>query len=332
MQPRDPGDVGDRRLRRARQQRRHGRARLARAARRGAASTTAALGAACPKILLAGRFVDIRSAAPTHEPGPRRPRASSACGSAGCAVAGPRRVATGAARRWVLGPGAGARRRARRTWTAGEALVRVPVPDGDGPRRRRSSSASSAGEPGPVTVTVESGGERARSTSTASPAGSMCRSRARRSTSSTTSGSMLVADGYGADRGYIEPDDGQYDEPTTCSRGAAAAVLLSSRYLDDVGLLRRAPVPLLRGSRALVARARPRVAVPLRAGLGRAAPALGDERRGLAPRSSYYNERNHLLVLTPPRLDSDSCAIARALLAGHRLVRPARRRQPAAPR
>jgi GT2 family glycosyltransferase len=46
----------------------------------------------------------------------------------------------------------------------------------------------------------------------------------------------LVADCYGADRGYLEIDRGQYDEPTDVFAWCGAAVLLATSYLSDVGL------------------------------------------------------------------------------------------------
>ncbi len=50
-------------------------------------------------------------------------------------------------------------------------------------------------------------------------------------------GSILTPDGYGADRGYLDRDDGEFDEPTDVFAWCGAAVVLSSRYLADVGLL-----------------------------------------------------------------------------------------------
>ena len=50
-------------------------------------------------------------------------------------------------------------------------------------------------------------------------------------------GSVLVADGYGADRGYQEPDgDGRFDQPDEVFAWCGAAVLLSRDYLESVGL------------------------------------------------------------------------------------------------
>jgi GT2 family glycosyltransferase len=48
-------------------------------------------------------------------------------------------------------------------------------------------------------------------------------------------GSILVEGGYGADRGYLEVDAGQYDEPAEIFAWSGAAVLLRRAYLDDVG-------------------------------------------------------------------------------------------------
>jgi GT2 family glycosyltransferase len=42
--------------------------------------------------------------------------------------------------------------------------------------------------------------------------------------------------GYWRDRGWLEVDTGQYDVPTDVPAWCGGAVLLASRYLDDVGL------------------------------------------------------------------------------------------------
>jgi GT2 family glycosyltransferase len=48
-------------------------------------------------------------------------------------------------------------------------------------------------------------------------------------------GSILVTGGRGADRGFGERDEGQYDAPAEVFAWCGAAVLLSARYLADVG-------------------------------------------------------------------------------------------------
>jgi GT2 family glycosyltransferase len=48
-------------------------------------------------------------------------------------------------------------------------------------------------------------------------------------------GSVLLGDGHGADRGYLQRDDGSYREPEDVFAWCGAAVLLSRRYLEAVG-------------------------------------------------------------------------------------------------
>ncbi len=49
-------------------------------------------------------------------------------------------------------------------------------------------------------------------------------------------GSQVFDDGFGADRGYLEPDTGQYDEPADVFAWCGGSVLLRPAYLADVGL------------------------------------------------------------------------------------------------
>ena len=48
-------------------------------------------------------------------------------------------------------------------------------------------------------------------------------------------GSNLFAGGFGGDRGFLDVDDGQYDEPADVFAWCGVAVLLKRSYLDDVG-------------------------------------------------------------------------------------------------
>jgi GT2 family glycosyltransferase len=47
---------------------------------------------------------------------------------------------------------------------------------------------------------------------------------------------MLVAGGWGGDRGFLEPDAGQFDEPQDVFAWCGAGVLFRVGYLADVGL------------------------------------------------------------------------------------------------
>jgi GT2 family glycosyltransferase len=49
-------------------------------------------------------------------------------------------------------------------------------------------------------------------------------------------GSALYPRGFGGDRGFLEPDVGQYDESQNVFAWCGGAVLLRREYLDDVGL------------------------------------------------------------------------------------------------
>jgi GT2 family glycosyltransferase len=49
-------------------------------------------------------------------------------------------------------------------------------------------------------------------------------------------GGVLYEGWFGGDRGYLEPDRGQYDEPVEVFSWSGAAVLLRGAYLRDVGL------------------------------------------------------------------------------------------------
>jgi GT2 family glycosyltransferase len=52
-----------------------------------------------------------------------------------------------------------------------------------------------------------------------------------------SAGLRLVEHGFGADRGYLEPDEGQYDSPEEVFGWCGGAVLLRAAYLADVGPL-----------------------------------------------------------------------------------------------
>jgi GT2 family glycosyltransferase len=88
-------------------------------------------------------------------------------------------------------------------WSSGPALVRVP-----------------AGE----TVELRIGGEWQAVPPDGPPAAVI-----------NNAGSIVVEGGYGADRGYLEVDAGQYDEPAEIFAWSGAAVLLQRAYLEDVG-------------------------------------------------------------------------------------------------
>jgi len=109
-------------------------------------------------------------------------------------------------------------------------------------------------------------------------------------------GGVVLADGSGADRGFDEPDRGQYDQPDEVFAWCGGGVLLRPSYLADVGLfderlfLYYEDTDLSWRGRALGWRYRlePRSVVRHlhAASSGEASPVF-----------RYYNERNRLVVL-----------------------------------
>ena len=69
-----------------------------------------------------------------------------------------------------------------------------------------------------------------------SPRGTRCRSAGTRYDVINNVGSRLVLGGYGGDRGFLEPDCGQYAQPEEVFAWCGGAVLLSVRYLREVGI------------------------------------------------------------------------------------------------
>ena len=189
------------------------------------------IGAANAKILFESPFVEIRVESPTHVRGMGDRR------ELGVRLSGVRTDGRDVFRQsqlvdgfWGLEhdhDGAGTSQ-----WTSGRALLRVPVP-GDGPLPSCSLRLSAEAErdvalsSGPHWVEhrvgcepswypVPLGGEPLRVVNNV--------------------GSVLLDAGYGADRGFLEPDRGQFERAEEIFAWCGAAVLLSRRYLRSVGL------------------------------------------------------------------------------------------------
>ena len=117
-------------------------------------------------------------------------------------------------------------------WTSDQALLRVPVPD-DGPlpacRLRLDADDDRS-------VTLTSGCERVEHRVSRRPAWYPVPLGGERVRVVNNVGSVLLDGGYGADRGYLERDDGQYGRPEEVFAWCGAGVLLSRRYLESVGL------------------------------------------------------------------------------------------------
>ena len=117
-------------------------------------------------------------------------------------------------------------------WSAGRALLRVPVPhDGPVPECRVRLDADRA-----RTVVLTSGPHRVEHRVTSEPTWYPVPLGDERIRVVNNVGSVLLEAGYGADRGYLERDRGQFDRVEEVFAWCGAAVLLSRRYLEAVGL------------------------------------------------------------------------------------------------
>ena len=85
-------------------------------------------------------------------------------------------------------------------------------------------------------------------------------------------GSNLYRHGFGGDRGFLEHDVGQYEEPVEVFAWCGGAVLLRRAYLDDVGMFDEELFLYYEDTDLVMARAAARLAVPVRADIGHPAP------------------------------------------------------------
>ena len=197
-----------------------------------AIEASSSLGAANAKILFTPRFVEIGLLSPTSVRGFGDRRAL------GARLSGVRLDGRDASHRMQLvegfwGPEHGHGEAQAHQWTAAQALLRVPVPDA-GPLPGCSLRLAADEE---RTVALTSGPHRVEHRVTPEPAWYPVQLGGERLRVVNNVGSSLVGGGYGADRGYLEPDRGQYDRIEEVFAWCGAAVLLSRRYLDSVGLL-----------------------------------------------------------------------------------------------
>ena len=190
----------------------------------------ATVGAACPKILFDRSFVDVDVVSPTTERGlgDRRPL--------GVQVSGVRLDGADAWRDAQLVAGFWGVEHGRDgtsfQWTDGAARLRVPAR----PDRGLPDAALRLAAPGERTVTLTSGGRRTEVVVSPEPDWYEVALGGEPFDVVNNVGSVLLEGGHGADRGYLERDDGQYEEAEEVFAWCGAAVLLSRRYLDDVGV------------------------------------------------------------------------------------------------
>jgi GT2 family glycosyltransferase len=188
------------------------------------------LGAVCPKIVLEPRFASVQVTAPVWYPA-HDDRALSVRVE-GLRVDG-RDVFDAA----VFGDGCYGVEHGDHGpfhWLSDKNEVHVPAPAADGQRRVASVLLRTAAS---VEVTVDAGAEPVTVEVGPELAWVDVELGDRRYDIVNNVGSILVEDGSAGDRGFLEPDLGQYDEPAEVFAWCGAGVLLRSAYLEEAGLL-----------------------------------------------------------------------------------------------
>jgi GT2 family glycosyltransferase len=191
------------------------------------------LGAACPKILFAGQFAELRFAAPTVQRGRGDDR------ELGVRVSGARVDGTDVWSRTQLVAGFWGRELdegdpVAGEWSKAEATLRLPVDPSADPLPHAELRLRA---PAPTTIGITSGALTSTIDVTTDDRWHPVALGGRAIDVINNVGTELLPDGYGVDRGYLEPDDGRNDEPADVFAWCGAAVLLRREYLDDVGLL-----------------------------------------------------------------------------------------------
>lgn len=117
-------------------------------------------------------------------------------------------------------------------WTAGRAEIRVPI--GRGAELPAAIEVELSGER-TKEVELRAGGAAVAAQVGESPSWHVVPVEGARYDVINNVGSRLVLGGYGGDRGFLEPDRGQYDHGEEVFAWCGGAVLLSARYLGEVG-------------------------------------------------------------------------------------------------
>lgn len=189
------------------------------------------LGAASARMLFADRFVEVTVEAPTFSPPGPDPR------DLGVMVSGLRVDGVDRWRGAQLVDGAwGIEHRADGItfqWTSDRTTVRMPI--GDGRRLPQRVELALAAE-APKKVTARAGEDERTIEVGRDPRWHDVPVGREPVDVVNNVGSVLIDGGYGADRGFLEVDDGQYDAPAEVFAWCGGSVLLRPSYLADVGL------------------------------------------------------------------------------------------------
>jgi hypothetical protein len=189
------------------------------------------VGAACSKIVFAPLFVTLTIDAPTFRPADdARDLGVKVTGLAadGTELGDHAQFAAGCHTDRARGLGGD-----DLCWTAGHAEIRIPVEVGaDLPGAVEIELSAEAEK----VVRVAAGGAPIEVTVTTTPTWITVPIAGPTYDVINNVGSRLVSGGYGGDRGFLEPDIGQYAEREEVFAWCGGAVLLSTRYLREVGI------------------------------------------------------------------------------------------------
>ncbi len=189
-----------------------------------------ALGAACSKIVFAPSFLTLTVETPTFRPAlDGRELGVKVTGLAadGAEVWEHAQFADGCHTHQARGSGA-----EPLVWTAARAEIRIPVDVGAPPPEAVEIELSGEGE---KLVRLSAGGDVLEVTVGETPTWHQVPTGGSTYDVINNVGSRLVLGGYGGDRGFLEPDAGQYAQPEEVFAWCGGAVLLSARYLREVG-------------------------------------------------------------------------------------------------
>jgi GT2 family glycosyltransferase len=186
------------------------------------------LAGACPKILFDLPFVEIEMASPTSTFGRGDGRAL------GVLVSGARVSGEDVSPRVQFvhgfwGPEPNARPSGSSQWSRGAALLRVPAVEPD----ERCELLLSA--VGPLDIRLRSGDEQTVLHVDVHPHWYAVALGGKPVEVINSVGVAVSNDGYAADRGWLQQDQGQWDESVEVQAWSGAAVLLSAEHLRQVG-------------------------------------------------------------------------------------------------
>lgn len=192
------------------------------------------IAAACPKLVFAPRFVEVELHSDTfHAPNDHR--------ALGVRISG---VEVEGRDRWRAAqfppPGfwgieRGRGQEAQFCWTDGHGILRVPV-DPAGPAAVPGSVRIRLAADRATEVELRSGAQHRRIDVGPAPRWFDVAVEGEPFDVVQNAGSILLDGGFGADRGFLERDTGQYDQPSDVFAWCGGAVLFRPAYLADVGL------------------------------------------------------------------------------------------------